>query len=75
MQKKVETLVNLLFTKSLNRAWHHFPKINCAAVDMSSTMGLGNEMNLKSRLPVFSLVHIQCLHMLCFWFCNLQPLS
>ena len=32
-------------------------------------------MKLKSRSSPFSLTHIHCQHVFCFWFRNLQPLS
>ena len=40
-----------------------------------STAGFGNEMKLKSRLPPFSLIHIQCQRAFCFLFCSLLSLS
>ena len=38
----------------------------------SSASGLGNEMQLKLRLPPFSLIHAHCPHALCFRFHNLR---
>ena len=41
----------------------------------SSTVGIGNEIKLKSRLSPFSLIRILGLRAFCFGFRNLQPLS
>ena len=81
--KKVEMFSKLLFTKSLNRlehcTWHHFPKMNysrrCWKTQLLSTLGFGNEMMLKSKLPPFSLIHIQCQRAFCFQLYSLLPLS
>ena len=36
-------------------------------------LGLAGQMKLESRLPPFSLIHVQCVF--CFWFHNLLPLN
>ena len=60
----------------------HFLEMNCAADDIyipvnqfSSTVGLGNERKLKSRLLLLSLICICCQRVFCFWFHYLPPLS
>ena len=42
----------------------------CHLTQFSSPTGLGNEMKIKSRLPPFSLICIQCQCTFCFWFLN-----
>ena len=76
--KKWKRSVNLPFTKNLNRSehhshtQHHFPKTNssrrCQQTPFSSTVKFGNEIKLKSRMPPFSLICIQCERMFCFQF-------
>ena len=74
--KKWKCSVNLLFRKSLNRSehrtQHYFPKMNNSRwyrqTQFSSTVGLGNEMMSKSRLPLFFLIHIRCEHTFCLCF-------
>ena len=48
---------------------------NTSANQFSFTMGLGYETKLKSRLSLFSFIHIQCHHIFCFWFHNLPTSS
>ena len=77
----------LMFTKTLNRlehhTWHYFSKTNsetvqhtiCRLTQFSSTRGLSNEMKMKSKLLPFSLIHIWCQRLFCFWFRSLLRLS
>ena len=47
----------------------------CRQTQFSFTVGFGDEMKLKSRLPPFSLIWIRCPFAFCYRYRSLLPLS